>query len=191
MPKSLRFVIVPKVAHPWFDEVNKGAQTQAQVLSRELSAEIVVDYVPPSTCDIAEQNAVLKTAALGRPTGIAVDPVDAVCHMDAIHCIRDQGIPLLLFDSPSPAAGITSVGNNFSQQGIIASERLANLIGYTGKVAVMQGYPAAPNHKQRYDAQLEILRKYPILQSLRGARTMTTLRRPASMRWRFLDHIRI
>jgi len=168
MTRALRFIIVPKVAHPWFDEVNKGAQAQAEILSRELGVEIVVDYMPPSIADVVEQNAILEKAAKSRPSGIAVDPVDAVSHMTAINHIRDQGIPVVLFDSPSPDASIASVGNNFSQQGIIAAERLSKLIGYAGKVAVMQGYPTAPNHKERYDAQLAVLRKYPSITILDG-----------------------
>lgn len=168
MAKSLRFIIVPKVAHPWFDEVNKGAQAQADALSRELGVEIVVDYMPPSIVDVVEQNAILEKAARSRPSGIAVDPVDAVGHMTAINHIREQGIPVVLFDSPSPDPSMTSVGNNFSQQGIIAAERLVKLIGYAGKVAVMQGYPTAPNHKQRYEAQIAVLGKYPNIATVDG-----------------------
>ena len=161
MATALRFVIVPKVAHPWFDEVNKGAQEQARILSRELGVEISVDYMPPTVCDAAQQNAVLEAAARSRPGGIAVDPVDTVDRMTAIDQIRGQAIPVVLFDSPSPGAGITSIGNNFALQGTIAAERLARLIGYRGKVAVMQGYPTAPNHKERYEAQMAELRKHP------------------------------
>jgi ribose transport system substrate-binding protein len=161
MARALRFIIVPKVAHPWFEEVYKGAQAQAELLSRELGVEIAVDYMPPSIADVVEQNAVLEKAVRSCPSGIAVDPVDAVGHMTAINRIRDEGVPLVLFDSPSPDASITSVGNNFAQQGIIAAERLAKLIGCAGKVAVMQGYPTAPNHKERYEAQMAVLRKYP------------------------------
>ncbi len=161
MKRTLRFVIVPKVAHPWFDEVHKGAQAQAKILSGELGVEIVVDYMPPSIVDVVEQNAILEKIARSQPSGIAVDPVDAVGHMSSINHIRDQGIPVVLFDSPSPDPGITSVGNNFSQQGIIAAERLVNLIGHAGKVAVMRGYPTAPNHKERYEAQIAVLRKHP------------------------------
>jgi len=160
MARALRFVIVPKVTHPWFDEVNKGARAQAEILSRELGVEIVVDYRPPSIADVVEQNALLEKVATSQPSGIAVDPVDAVGHMAAINHIRDQGIPVVLFDSPSPDVSITSVGNNFSQQGVIAAERLVKLIGRAGKVAVMQGYPTAPNHKERYEAQLAVLRRY-------------------------------
>jgi ribose transport system substrate-binding protein len=117
--------------------------------------------MPPSIADVVKQNAILEKAAAIQPNGIAVDPVDAVGHMTAINHIRDQGIPVVLFDSPSPVVSITSVGNNFSQQGIIAAERLVKLIGCAGKVAVMQGYPTAPNHKERYEAQIAVLRKYP------------------------------
>ncbi|HSR74453.1 MAG TPA: substrate-binding domain-containing protein [Sulfurovum sp.] len=161
MKKTLRFVIIPKVAHPWFDEVHKGAQTQAEILSRELGTEIVVDYLPPSMCDVAEQTAILDDVAASHPTGIAVDPVDAVGHMVAIRRIREKGIAVVLFDSPSPDASFTSIGNNFAQQGAIAAERLAKLLDYTGKVAVMQGFPTAPNHSERYEAQTAVLKKYP------------------------------
>ena len=168
MARMLRFVIVPKVAHPWFEEVNKGAQAEAEILSREIDAKIVVDYMPPATADVAEQSAMLEKAASSRPSGIAVDPVDAVGNMTAINQIREQGIPIVLFDSPSPDPSFTSVGNNFAQQGIIAAERLAKLIGYAGKVAVMQGYPTAPNHKERYEAQMAVLKKYPSITIVDG-----------------------
>jgi len=161
MERALRFTIVPKVAHPWFDEVVKGARAQAEVLGRELGVDAAVDYMPPAVADVAEQNAILERAAANNPTGIAVDPVDALGRLTAINRIRNQGIPLVVFDSPSPDAGITSIGNDFAQQGVIASERLARLIGYAGKVAVMRGYPTAPNHKQRYDAQVGVMGRYP------------------------------
>lgn len=161
MLRPLRFIIIPKVAHSWFDEVNKGAQAQAAILKRELGVEIVVDYIPPSIADVVEQNATLEKAARSRPSGIAVDPVDAVGYMTAIQSIKNEGIPVVLFDSPSPDATFTSIGNNFAQQGVIAAERLVRLVEYVGKVAVMQGYPTAPNHKERYEAQMDVLRRYP------------------------------
>ena len=34
MANPLRFIIVPKVAHPWYDEVNEGAQVQANLLHK-------------------------------------------------------------------------------------------------------------------------------------------------------------
>ena len=168
MSKILRFVIVPKVAHPWFEEVYQGARAQAEILERELGIKVAVDYRPPSVAGVVEQNAVLEKIAADRLTGIAVDPVAALDRLPAINQIRDQGTALVLFDSPSPEPGVTSVGNNFAQQGIIAAERLAGLIGYTGKVAVMRGYPTAPNHQERYDAQMSVLGRYPGITAVDG-----------------------
>jgi len=168
VPKPLRFVIVPKVAHPWCDDVHQGARAQASLLSRETGASVTVDYHPPTRCDVAEQNAILEGVAQGRPDGVAIDPVDATDHMTAIHHVRDLGIPVVLFDSPSPDSSITSIGNNFAQQGIIAAERLANLLGHAGKVAVMRGFPTAPNHKERYEAQVATLKKYPGIEIIDG-----------------------
>ena len=90
MSRSLRFILIPKVTHPWFEEVNKGAQVQAGILSRETGSEIVVDYMPPPICNADAQNAILENAVVGQPSGIAIDPVDAVNNMAAIRHVRDS-----------------------------------------------------------------------------------------------------
>lgn len=168
MDKTLRFIIIPKVAHPWFDDVNQGAQAEAATLRREYGVAITVDYMPPRVCHVDAQNAILDQILQIKPHGIAVDPVDAVGPMIEIYRIKNQGIPVVLFDSPSPDPEITSIGNDFTQQGEIAAERLARLIGYKGQVAIMQGYPSAPNHKARYLAQLAVLGKYPEITVVNG-----------------------
>lgn len=161
MKKNFRFAIVPKVAHPWFEEVHKGAMEQAGLLNRELGIEIGIDYLAPSAANISEQNSILKRAAEAQPDGIAVDPVDALANLPEIDKIRKRGVPIIVFDSPSPEPGITGIGNDFTEQGAIAAERLAGLIGESGKVAVMQGFPTAPNHKERFEAQIAVLKRYP------------------------------
>lgn len=160
--KDLTFVIVPKVVHPWFDEVNKGAQLQAKALSEQLGVEVKIDYRAPQTADVAEQNTVLEQAAATKPDGIALDPLDYEGNKAVIEEIQKQGIPVVLFDAPAPeGSGLTSVGNDFAEQATVAADKLAELIGFKGKVAVMQGVPTAPNHAQRYQAHLDALAKYP------------------------------
>ena len=167
--QDLRFVIVPKVVHPWFDEVNIGAMEQAALMEKALGVKITIDYMAPTVADVTEQNRILEQAAVTRPNGIAVDPLDAVGNKQVMEEIRKQGIPLIVFDSPSPpGSGITSVGNNFTQQGEIAAERLVELLGGKGKVAIMQGFPTAPNHLERFEAQKAILAKYPGIEFVDG-----------------------
>lgn len=158
--RNLRFVVIPKCAHPWADEVHEGARAQAALLSEQLGIDVEVDFVAPSRAGVDEQNSALESAAATGPDGIAVDPVDAAENMPSIRKIRRQGVPIILFDSPSPEPGLTSVGNDFAQQGTMAAERLAGLIGGRGKVAIMRGFPSAPNHKQRYEAQVAVLRTH-------------------------------
>lgn len=161
MKKALHFVIVSKVAHPWFDQVYEGARAEADLLKRQAGVDIEVTHLAPRSADVIEQNSALETAAAGKPDGIAVDPVDVLSNLSAARAIRTEGIPLIVFDSPSPESGITSIGNDFTEQGAIAANRLVRLIGEAGKVAIMRGVPTAPNHRERYQAQLAVLRRYP------------------------------
>lgn len=158
--RDLRFVIIPKCAHPWADEVHQGAIAQARLLGEQLGIAVVVDFLAPPFAGADEQNSALSRAAATRPDGIAVDPVEAVEKMPAILAIRQRGMPVIVFDSPSPEPGITSVGNDFARQGTIAAERLVGLIGGRGRVAVMRGFPSAPNHRERYEAQVAVLNRH-------------------------------
>jgi ribose transport system substrate-binding protein len=160
MARNLRFVLIPKVAHPWFDEVQRGAVSQAGLLGEQLGSEIAVEYRSPRSASGDEQNAILAEALASRPDGIALDPVDAVSKMPLVKEIRDRNVPLVLFDTPSPDAQITSIGNDFARQGAIAAEHLVDLLDARGKVAVMRGVPSAPNHRERFEAQSDVLKRH-------------------------------
>lgn len=166
---SYTFVIVPKVVHPWFDEVNKGAQKQAELLSEMLGVEVKVEYRAPETADVAAQNAILEQSAATRPDGICLDPLDFAGNEAVINEIIERGIPVILFDAPAPeGSDLTSVGNDFAEQAAIAAHKLADMIGGEGKVAVMQGVPTAPNHAERYEAHLAALAEYPGIEVVDG-----------------------
>lgn len=168
-PKDMTFVVVPKCVHAWFDQVNIGAEKEAKLLSDMTGKEVKIDYRAPETADVATQNATLEQAAATHPDGICLDPVDYEGNKAVIDEIQDQGIPVVLFDAPSPeGSGLTSVGNDFSEQATLAADKLAELIGEKGKVAVMQGAPSAPNHAERYQAHLDALAKYPDIEVVDG-----------------------
>ena len=167
--EDLTFVVVPKCVHAWFDEVNKGAQLQADALSSQLGVNVKIDYRAPQKSDVAEQNSVLEQAAATKPQGIALDPVDYEGSKAVIEEIEKQGIPVVLFDAPTPeGSNLTSVGNDFAEQAEIAAKQLVELIGGEGKVAVMQGVPSAPNHAERYQAHLDTLAQFPGIEVIEG-----------------------
>lgn len=163
--KEYRFVIIPKVVHPWFDKVNDGAVEQAKFLESQTGAKFIIDYRAPSKADVVMQNNILEQAAATRPDGIAIDLLDADGNRAVLESIIELGIPVVIFDSEAPAdLKLTSIGNDFAEQAQIASERLVELLGGKGKVAIMQGVPTAPNHRIRYLAHKETFAKYPGIQ---------------------------
>lgn len=167
--EDMTFVVIPKCVHAWFDEVNKGAQKQADLLSAQLGVEVKVDYRAPESAEVSEQNSTLEQAAATNPSAILLDPVDYDGSADIIKEIQERDIPVILFDAPSPeGSGLTSVGNDFSEQATIAVEMLVEKMGTKGKVAVMQGAPTAPNHAERYQAHLDALAKYPDIEVIDG-----------------------
>jgi len=149
-PQPLRFVVIPKVAHPWFEVVRGGAEAAAAMIQRQSGAATTIDYQAPAQAEVAAQAELLAAAIRSRPTGITIDLLDATRLQPLVEQARRQGIAVNVFDSEPPAGlPLTSIGNDFCQQARIASERLVQLLGGQGDVAIMQGVPTAPNHAIR------------------------------------------
>lgn len=160
-PQPLRFVLIPKLSHPWFDAVRSGAEEAAALIQRQSGSSAVVDYRPPASAAAALQADILKAAINSRPSGISIDLLDAETLRPLLTEARSRGIPMNVFDSePPPALPITSIGNDFCQQARIASERLVQLLNGQGEVAIMEGVPNAPNHAIRSRCHREVFARH-------------------------------
>jgi len=159
---SYRFVIVPKVVHPWFDIVHEGAKAAAAYLKDTAGKDVTIEYRAPQQANVVEQNQILERAIATQPDGIAIDLLDAAANKPVLQEAIDRGIKVVAFDSVPPEGMVfTSIGNDFCEQAKIASERLVEILGGKGEVAIMQGVPTAPNHKIRADCHREVFAKYP------------------------------
>lgn len=157
-----RFVIVPKAVAPWFDSVNAGAEQAARMIEAQSGAEVEIVYSAPQESQVAIQNQILEQAIATRPDGIAVDPLDANANRAILQEALDQGIKVVIFDSPAPEGlEVSSVGNDFCEQAQIASQRLVELLGEEGQVAIMMGTPTAPNHAIRVRCHQAVFSEYP------------------------------
>lgn len=158
----LRFVLVTKVGHPWFDQVHEGALTAARMISSQTGRRVTIDYRNPARATIPLQQEMLRQAIATKPDGIFIDLLDSTQLNPLLLQAREQGIGLALFDSKSPAAvPITTVGNDDCRLAKLASERLASLLGGKGDVAIMQGVPTAPNHAIRFRCHQEVFQRFP------------------------------
>ncbi|MDK2897730.1 MAG: ribose transport system substrate-binding protein [Candidatus Atribacteria bacterium] len=166
--KEYRFVIVPKVVHPWFDKVTQGAKEMAAFLESVTGDKFVIDYRAPSTASVVEQNRILEQAAATKPNGITIDLLDAEGNRPVLEAILERGIPIVVFDSyPPEGMELTMVHNDFVAQQIEACERLLKLMKEKKpgkekyKVALIEGVPTAPNHKIRFETSKKFFAEHP------------------------------
>lgn len=160
--KPLRFVLIPKAVHPWFDKVNNGAHAAADDLAKLTGRKVSIEYRAPQHADVVEQNDIIERSISTRPDGIIVDLLDEKGNRAVLEEALGQKIPVIVFDSVAPAGmDLTSVGNDFCEQASIASERLVKLLDGKGEVAIMMGVPTAPNHAIRARCHQATFAKYP------------------------------
>ncbi|SNY91652.1 ribose transport system substrate-binding protein [Cohaesibacter sp. ES.047] len=159
---SYRFVVVPKVVHPWFDKVNDGAQAAATALKAQTGADIEVIYSAPQSADVVQQNQIIDSALATRPDGLALDLLDPSGNRASLEEAQAQDIPLVIFDSvPPEGMKIPYIGSDFCEQAKIASRRLVEVLDGKGEVAIMMGVPTAPNHAIRAECHRQVFAEYP------------------------------
>ncbi|OBZ94772.1 sugar ABC transporter substrate-binding protein [Pararhizobium polonicum] len=159
---SYRFVIVPKVVHPWFDKVNDGAQMAAAALKAQTGANIEVIYSAPQAADVVQQNQILDSALATQPDGLAIDLLDPSGNRASLEEAQAQKVPLVIFDSvPPEGMKITYIGSDFCEQAKIAARRLVEVLGGQGEVAIMMGVPTAPNHAIRAECHRQVFAENP------------------------------
>ncbi|OQM74321.1 substrate-binding domain-containing protein [Manganibacter manganicus] len=160
---SYRFVIIPKVVHPWFDKVNNGAYAAAKAIEAQTGSTVKIEYSAPQQADVVQQNQILETSIATHPDGIAIDLLDPSGNRAPLEEAVAQGIPVTIFDSvPPEGMDLTSIGNDFCEQASIAARRLVELLGEEGgEVAIMMGVPTAPNHAIRAECHKKVFAEHP------------------------------
>ncbi|GBQ84344.1 substrate-binding domain-containing protein [Gluconobacter albidus] len=158
----LHFVLIPKTVHPWFDKAMTGAKAAGDMITKATGRPVEIEYRAPQTADVSSQNDIIERAVATHPDGLILDLLDEKGNRAAMDEAADQKIPMTVFDSlPPEGMDITAVGADFCEQGTMAAERLANLVGKKGEVAIMMGVPTAPNHTLRAECEKKVFAKYP------------------------------
>ena len=160
--EKLRFVFIPKVVHPWYDQVVEGAKAAAREISATTGREVFIDYVAPQQADVMIHNQTIERAIATHPDGLAVAILDAATNGPLLKTAIKHGIPTLVYDSVPPEEGmrITAVGVDYIKQGVQMAEELARAMNYKGQVGLLIGAPTAPNHQLRVKGIKETFSKY-------------------------------
>ncbi len=144
--------VVPKgTNHTFWQSVHAGAIKAG----REFELEIVWN-APQMEIDSARQIAIVENLITRRADGIVLAPVDEDALVTVVERAADRGIPVAIFDSAiNTDRIITFVATDNYQGGVMAAERMAEILGGQGKVGVIGFMPGSASTMKREAGFLE------------------------------------
>ncbi len=146
----LRIAFIAKsYASPVFLAAHRGAQDAARKLSSEgIPVEVLV--LTPTGEDPEQQAQRIGMAVEQGAQAIAVAASGTAPVTKAIEEAVSRGVPVMTFDVDLPESKrFAHYGPDDAKAGEMIIDELAQLIGGTGKVAVLAGNPDAPNLQRR------------------------------------------
>jgi ribose transport system substrate-binding protein len=158
--KPLTFVWIPKLVHPWYEEVQNGAEYAVQEL-KQRGITIKIDWNAPPEANVVDQNRRIETAISTKPDGLAVSCLDPATNNELLREAMKAGVNLITFDTfCSPQ--FPFVGHRADEDdGLRLGELVAKKLGGKGEIGILSGSLTAPNHVARVKGFKEALAKYP------------------------------
>lgn len=121
---------------------------------------VATEYVGPAEYDMNAMVAAFEQAIAKKPNGIVVVGFEPALN-PIVKKAQDAGIPVITVDADLPDSGrVAFVGTGNVNAGKIGGDKLAELIGKKGKVAIMTK-PGQSNLEERVSGYQEALKKYP------------------------------
>ena len=158
MKETLVFAVVPKITHPFYDDVLAG-------LEEATAGKEGIEYqwIAPPTGNPAEQVQILEDLINKGVDGIGIAPLDAASVEPVIAQAVAAGIPVVTFDSDAPNSERSAYyGTDNRAAGGKQAEVMAEALGGKGKVAIVTGSLVMANLNERIEGVKEVLaEKYP------------------------------
>jgi len=141
-----RIGVVPKaVAHVFWQSVHAGAVAAAR------EADVDIEWKgPPQETDFSRQIEIADSMIHARVDGIGMAPTEPTALVAVVERAAREGIPLTIFDSGINTENYVSfVATNNYQAGILAAKKLAEILDFQGKIAVVKMIPGSASTTQR------------------------------------------
>ena len=158
--KKLTFVYIPKLVHPWYDEVRKGIEYGIQEVKKE---GIEVEYIwdAPARADIDEENRKIEAAISRQPDGLCVAALDPASNSQLLDKALRAKIPVMTFNAFAGPKYPFVGRHDDAADGYDVAKYLAEKLGGKGKVAILAGSLTAPEHAGRVQGFKKALAEYP------------------------------
>lgn len=151
--------VVPKgTNHTFWQSVHAGAIKAGE----EFDLEILWN-APQMEIDSARQISIVENLITRRVDGIVLAPVDEDALVTVVERAADSGIPVAIFDSAiNTDRIITFVVTDNYQGGVMAAERMGEILGGSGKVGVIGFMPGSASTMKREAGFVEtVAEKFP------------------------------
>lgn len=154
--QDITIAVVPKVAVPFFDDCNTGAQAAADALG------LGYQWVVPQNTQGATQVKIMEDLIARQVSGIAISVNEPKSVEGVIKQAMEAGIKVVTFDSDSAESGRSLyIGTINKQAGVTMGNSMAEKLGGKGKVAIITGQLGASNLNERIDGVKEALAAFP------------------------------
>lgn len=173
---DITIAVVPKVAVPFFDDCNAGAQEAATALG------VNYQWVVPQNTQGSTQVKIIEDLIARQVDGIAISVNEPKSVEGVIQQAVDAGIKVLTFDSDSAnSARSMYIGTINEEAGVTMGNSMAEAIGGEGKVAIVTGQLGASNLNERIDGVKKALEAYPGIEIVAMEGTEDDLARAVSV----------
>ncbi|WP_250536970.1 sugar-binding protein [Caballeronia sp. AZ10_KS36] len=154
--KDISVAVIPKVAVPFFDDCNKGAQSAAD------KAGVKYQWVVPQNTQGSTQVQIIEDLISRQVDGIAISVNEPKSVEGVIKRAAQSGVKVLTYDSDSPKSGRSMyIGTNNVQAGETMADTMGRALNGKGEVAIVTGQLGAVNLNERITGIKKGLAKYP------------------------------
>ncbi|GAB7523764.1 sugar-binding protein [Paraburkholderia sp. 2C] len=154
--KDISIAVIPKVAVPFFDDCNNGAQAEATKL------DVKYQWVVPQNTQGSTQVQIIEDLISKHVDGIAISVNEPKSVESVMKRAEKSGIKVLTYDSDSPKSGRSMyIGTSNVAAGEAMAETMAKALNGNGDVAVITGQLGAVNLNERIAGIKQGLAKYP------------------------------
>lgn len=173
---DITIAVIPKVAVPFFDDCNAGADAAAKTLG------VNYQWVVPQNTQGSTQVKIMEDLIARHVDGIAISVNEPKSVEGVIQQAIDAGISVVTFDSDSAASARSMyIGTINEQAGVTMGNSMADAIGGKGKVAIVTGQLGASNLNERIDGVKKALAAYPEIEVVAMEGTEDDLARAVSV----------
>lgn len=166
-PVDARTISITMVAksstNPVFQSAREGAEAAAKDLSEKYRMiDVSINWRTPSHEDPVEQAERIANAVEDGTDAIMVSCSDDSVLTAAINAAVDKGVPVMTFDSDAPnSKRFAFYGPDDREMGETVFTELIEVMGETGKVAILGGSVDGPNIQKRVQGVREAAARYP------------------------------